>query len=633
MIVCRLTLSAPMSWCARAGRFRLVLGMLAACAFGLCLPAASALAAPPEAPLLRVRSLGPTSIYMRVALHPNAPGEVGTFELFYKQSATECQGANTVGPYYAGSAQGQEEGLDLEGFQEATQYTFCASLTTPGGTTLSAPLTLTMPSPEETPEALKAEPVGGRTATLHGVLNPLAARQSEPGSYQFIYRPSTSGECQGEGEIRTPSKAAAGAKEEAVSASLTELLPHTQYAFCVLAENDARQTSVSSPVTFTTLVAEPTVKEASVSDVAGTSATLEASVNPGGAATSYVFEYAPAGGSFVPVPGGEGEGSVGEGRTGVPVSAHVQGLLPVGAYAFRIVATNSAGTVTSEPVSFTTGVAGGGLMLPDERQWELVSPADKRGALIYGIGGSYGEGGVVQAAVGGDAVTFLASTPTEGEPPGYSLEEQVFSMRGPDGWVSRDISLPHERVVPASIGEGQEYRMFSEDLSLAVVQPQGAFEPLLSQEASEQTPYLRTNFLNGNVNEPCTQSCYRPLVTGKPGYANVAPGTAAFGEEGKCPPQVICGPGFSGATPDLSHIALRSAVPLLGESGGENEGYEWSEGKLSRGSHLPELRVSTSEDGSWSYFVSGSVLAPGAVSGDCSEAGTGLILRACVTCM
>jgi NHL repeat-containing protein len=355
-------------------------------------------------------------------------------------------------------------------------------------------------------------------------------------------------------------------------------------------------------------VAAPDAEEGlSVSDVTATSATLNAGVEPGGEATSCVFEYEPVGGVFAPVPGDAGGIVVGEegeeGDRSIPVSFHVQGLQPGTVYEFRVSVSNSVGSFVSESSSFATEVAGGGLVLPDGRQWELVSPADKHGALLEGMNH---EGGVFQAAVDGDAMTYLASAPTEGEPPGYTEKEQVLSTRGPDGWVSRDISLPHEHVTPAAVGEGQEYVAFSEDLSLAVVQPHAVFEPALSTEASEQTPYLRTNFLNGNVNEPCTQSCYRPLVTGKPGYANVTSG-AAFGGEKDC--TGICGPEFDGATPDLSHIALRSEAPLLAGSG-EREAYEWDEGRLSAGNHLPKLEGGVdstsrvSSDGRWSAFMS-----------------------------
>jgi hypothetical protein len=576
---------------------------------GVAVSVTPALAAAPEAPLFHVESIHPERIRLRVEMYPNAPGEAGSVEALYKQSASECEGGGTVGPYRTGGHQEEETSIVIEGLLEATQYTFCVAVTTPGGTTLSAPLTLTMPptpTSPETPEALPADPVGGRTATLHGVLNPLTARpDNELGSYHFVYRPSTSGECQGAGEIATPSTIEVGAKGEAVSASLTGLIPHTQYAFCVVAENNVGEAAVSTPpLSFTTLVAVPGVEAASVSDVAGSSATLLASVNPGGAVTSYVFEYAPAGGSFAPVPEADGKGSLPEGTAGVPVSVHVQGLQPATSYEFRVVATNSVGAATGEAVSFATQLAKGVFGLPDGRQWELVSQPDKHGANIEPID----EDSRIQAAVNGDAIAYTATAATESEPQGFSKEEQVLSSRGPDGWVSRDINPPREHVSPESVGLGEEYVAFSEDLSLAVVQPHGVFEPSLSAEASEQTAYLHTLFLHGDVNEPCVQSCYRPLVTDKQPYANdTAQPFQPFGEEGSC--TGVCGPRFTGATPDLSHIALKDPSgppPLAGGVPGEE--YEWSGGQLSLGNHLPGLRVSTSEDGSWNYYVSGTSL-------------------------
>ncbi len=616
MIARRFTLSSPVSSCARTGRFRLAPAMVVACVVGLCLSAAPALAAGPEAPLIKVRDLQREYIKLGIQLFPNAPGEAGTFKFLYKQSATECQGGGTVGPFYESGGQ-EETGELIQGLKEGTQYTVCASLTTPAGTTLSVPLTFTTAVRPETPKAVTAEPVGGRTATLHGVLNPLAERKFEPGSYRFVYRPLTNGECQGAGEVATPAVKAAGAREEAVSAQVSGLIPHTRYAFCLVAENETTNENVLGPETvagasasFTTLVAGPAVEEPSASDVAATSATLNANVNPGGLPTTYVFEYAPVGGSFLPVLGAEGEGSLPEGNTGVPVSAHVQGLQSNSVYEFRVIATNSVETVTGEVASFLTQIAGGAFALPDGRQWELVSPPDKHGAYIY----PFTEFGLAaQSSVDGDAMTFLTNTPTEGEPPGYTTDEQVLATRGPDGWVSRDISPPNERVAGAAVGHGSEYVAFSEDLSLAVVQPHGFFNPSLSPEASAQTAYLHTNFLDGNVNDPCVESCYRPLVTGKPGYANVPSGTV-FGEE--CTKgSNICGPQFTGATPDLSHIALASPEPLLARSNENEGGYEWVDGRLSPGNHLPGLRVSTSEDGSWKYFMSESALAAGAIAG------------------
>jgi NHL repeat-containing protein len=478
--------------------------------------------------------------------------------------------------------------------------------------------------PPEEPRSEQAVEVKAASAKLQGVLN-ANTTEGESDTYEFLYRQSAS-ECEGEGSKTTPVTPTQGRRGETVSAVVGELVPGAVYTFCLRVSNGAGETALGASVHFTTLPVAPGVEGLSVSDVAATSATLNASVKPGGGA-SYVFEYAPAGGSFAPVPGSEGQGSL-TGGAPVTVSAHLQGLLPASAYQFRVSASNSAGSFVSAPALFTTQATGGGFVLPDGRQWELVSPADKHGAEILPIGDSVH----VQAAVGGDAMTFEATVPTESDPPGYSSVEleQVLSVRGPDGWSSRDISPPTDEPVNLTLGGQEGYVAFSEDLSLAVLQQPGRLDPLLSPGASEQTPYLRTNFVNGNVNDPCTESCYRPLVSGCPAkgepcakaveeHANVLPGTM-IDEAQKCH---LCGPLFSGATLDLSHIAFKNENPLL-PGAGKDEEYEWVGGQLSRGSHLPERRVSRSVDGSWSYFVSAEALAAGAQPEQCGTNYTGV---------
>jgi DNA-binding beta-propeller fold protein YncE len=472
-----------------------------------------------------------------------------------------------------------------------------------------------------------AKEVKGHSATLAGTVNPDGEGAAK---CQFVWGTTkefgNTAPCEpAEVEGNTP---------VAVTAKLTELQPDTTYYYRLQATN-RNGTNVGTPSADRQFATsgpglQPGAEE-SVSDVAATSATLNALIDPDNgrsspvpeAPTSYYFQYstgstmgceaAPA--SCVSVPAAPGE-AISPSESYLAVSQHVQGLLAGTVYHYRVVAlSESAGeliTVDGPDQTFTTQLAGGAFALPDDRQWELVSPPDKHGALILGPT----ETGLgAEASVAGDAMTFLTSAPTESEPPGYTSDEQVLSTRGPSGWVSRDISLPHRSVTGIELGHGSEYVAFSEDLSLALVQPRGPFDPSLSPEASEQTPYLRMLFENGNVDEPCVESCFRPLVTGKPGYANVPAGTP-FGEEEACNDHsdAVCGPEFWDATPDLSRILLTSEkVPLV--AGGGSGEYEWTEGRLSAGDRLPELRVSTSEDGSWKYFMSESVLASGGVPG------------------
>ena len=92
-------------------------------------------------------------------------------------------------------------------------------------------------------------------------------------------------------------------------------------------------------------------------------------------------------------------------RTSIVESDHprehtleVAGLQPGTAYHYRLLAANGQGQTPGEERTFTTqGPAS--LALPDHRGYELVSPAEKRGANISPIQ----ETGIVQAAAGVDS--------------------------------------------------------------------------------------------------------------------------------------------------------------------------------------------------------------------------------------
>ncbi|MFZ1155138.1 MAG: hypothetical protein WAN93_09565, partial [Solirubrobacteraceae bacterium] len=156
---------------------------------------------------------------------------------------------------------------------------------------------------------------------------------------------------------------------------------------------------------------------------------------------------------------------------------------------------------------------------------------------------------------------------------------QVFSTRGAAGWSSVDVGTPNEVSSGAIGGFGQEYRFFSSDLSRGVVQRTGPFLPSLSAEASERTPYLRSLFADGDVEDACVSSCFAPLATGVPGFENVPPGTE-IGREG--------GPAFIAASSDLAHVVVESPVALTEEAPGGGPGlYEWSAGRFQLINVLP----------------------------------------------
>lgn len=444
--------------------------------------------------------------------------------------------------------------------------------------------------PPEAPTGLSASPVAATTATLNGVLNPNAA--GNPGIYEFRYAQSATS-CEN-GEV--VGGVTLGNTPEAVKSEITGLLPGVPYTFCLRAENEAGEEATgTAPVTFTTLAAAPTIeaKSQSVTEVTANSATLGAVVNPGGAETAYRFEYTSeeqfqregfTGAARIPIP----DGQLSPGNEGNPVTAHPQGLQPGIVYHFRVVAENTISKSEGKPVVGEVGEKGeeivhtfntqtnGAFALPDKRTWELVSPADKHGALIEDPESV----GAVQAATDGDSFTYLTSAPTESQPQGNSNHTQVLSTRTNSGWGSLDIATSRE--IANGFNQSaphEEYRFFSEDLSLSVVQPVGVALAPLSPEATERTPFLRTDYTGGNREAPCVSSCYLPLVTGAPGFADVPEGTKIAPTCTAMTAAEVCQPEVEGASSDGHHIVLRSTYEPLTTGAPNGSLYEWTEGQ------------------------------------------------------
>jgi len=387
----------------------------------------------------------------------------------------------------------------------------------------------------------------------------------------------------------------------AVHVTLSGLQPNTTYHYRLQAgnANGMNAGEESQDQAFTTS-GPAGIDEEPVWDVTASAATLNATITTHNAATNYYFQYGASTAYGTDAPSAPGQ-SLGSDEHTIEVSQHVQLPLVGTLYHFRVVTVTQIElapgvyetTETDGPdMTLTTqAIPDGGSVLADSRQWEQVSSVDKRGAQIYGIDQYANEGAVIQASASGNAISYVTDSPTEVSPAGYTNLLQVFSARGSDGWVSHDISPEHNGSTGVAIGNGQEYRIFSEDLSLGAINPFGKFIASLSPEASEPTAYLRTVYGPGGPVDSCSLSCYRPLVTGASGFANVPEGTV-FGEEveGRCRSAesgLLCGPHAVGGTPDLSRVLLKSPVALTSASASTGGLYEWSAGKLALVSVLP----------------------------------------------
>jgi len=368
-------------------------------------------------------------------------------------------------------------------------------------------------------------------------------------------------------------------------------------------ENGLPLVKIFAPPVFPAL--PPTVDSTSASDVSADSATLRAEINPNTLPSTYHFEYglgdcAVSACASAPA----GEVGIGAGHVSVGVSKAIAGLRAGTTYHYRVVAKNSEDITEGPDRTFTTQFSGLGFVLADRRAWEMVSPPNKSGGRLAG---SFK--GLVQAAADGDGLAYVSLGSIEPDPEGNRLIEPstVLARRGPEGWRSKDLMPPNGRVAPIVVSHQTEYKLFSPDLSRAMLERR-ADNPL-SPQASERTPYLREN------SEP---GAYTPLVTDR----DVPPGTKFGVDESNT--DLSAPVALAGATPDLSHVVLRSRVPLAADAPTQAL-YQWADGRLQTLSRLPvgegntvveaelgsgtgSLRHAISEDGSRVFWGAGQYL-------------------------
>ncbi len=144
----------------------------------------------------------------------------------------------------------------------------------------------------------------------------------------------------------------------------------------------------------------PTVGTVDASNLGGASATLNASINPNGVATtgSFIYGTDPALQTGTTTTAGQ---VIGSGNAAIPVTAAIAGLQPVTTYYFQAQATSSAGSNQGSILSFTT----------------LSTDATLSGlALSQGtMGSAFDPGTLAYAVLVANPVTSLTITPTSNE--------------------------------------------------------------------------------------------------------------------------------------------------------------------------------------------------------------------------
>jgi hypothetical protein len=409
---------------------------------------------------------------------------------------------------------------------------------------------LTITTPDVTTEP--ADPIGPHTATLRGTVDPLGV----PASYRFEYRrQASSGDW-----TQTPSEdAGSEAGIQQVSADIDQLPPNTAYEYRLIATNtDANQSTTSNTETFTTGKVAP-IAHLNSSAAGKTKLIISGYINPRNTPADYHFEYGTKDCATNPC-------------TSIPTTDHtttaindsyfvtqtITGLQPDTTYHYRLVATNPAGTDTTETRTAVTSTG-----LPDNRRYEMVSPPDKNGADVLTYASR------ARAAKDGNAVQF-ASLGAFSDTPGTSITTEYISQRGSNGWTTHGISPAHDPDGIKDLGFAPDIRYMgdlSDDLSQGVLVSQS---PLTSDP---NTALVRNFYLRSNLLEP-GQGNYT-LVTGA-----AAPVT---------PPVNNYQPIYAGASEDFSHVLFGSILNLTGETtGNQLKLYESIGGNVRLASILPD---------------------------------------------
>lgn len=209
------------------------------------------------------------------------------------------------------------------------------------------------------------------------------------------------------------------------------------------------------------------------------SATLRATINPGGEPTTYHFEY----GTTTDYEQSTAEGTLAASFQSAAVSTPISGLTRGTTYHYRVVAENPVGVEFGPDRTFTTeAVAGAGCPLPtDCRAYELVTPPDNLARIE--VFGSFG-------LKDGDAIFFSSYDSLPGAVPNGPLptKDSWIGRRGADGW-STEWTTDAALSEPGTLGSQTTFS--NEDGSVSIMHTETGIDPG-DTFAHSVDPYLRT---------------------------------------------------------------------------------------------------------------------------------------------
>jgi hypothetical protein len=418
--------------------------------------------------------------------------------------------------------------------------------------------------PDATTEAVSG--MTSTSATLHGSVNP----DGTATTYQFEYGTSTS-----YGSVAPASPAAVGSDSTVhqLSASLTGLARSSTYHYRIVASN-ANGSTYGADETFDTS-GPPTIYEASVPHVGQRSATFVVALDPHGLDTHDHFEYGPTSGYGSTTPAAD-LGAEGEYLVDQP---EVTGLELGTTYHYRVVVSNSEGTVDGPDQTFATSPAE---QIADVGVTEITGSSAKLSGEVndfevpatyhfeYGTTSTYGSSTpstALQAAEYQQPVSATLSGLAAGTTYHLRLvaESAAGTTYGPDvAFTTESATVPahvlpdgrgYEKVTPADNADGDVYQ----DVPLDLGSEGGYTElPFLVAPSGNAITYLADPSEKGGIGREGAGYGNQFLATrdasGGWKAVNIEPASTGFFDV----------PIFKGFSPDLSvgFVNSKGTTPL-----------------------------------------------------------------------
>jgi hypothetical protein len=292
-------------------------------------------------------SITGTTATLNGSANPN--GSATTVEFIYGTDANLTSNTSMTPAQSIGSGtSAMAVTAALTGLVPGTQYFDKVVAMSTAGTTSGSIVSFTTPEPPTAATTAAATNVTTTSATLNGSVNPAGSATT----VSFVY--GTDSTLTTGATTTAPQSIGSGTSAVDVTAALTGLQPGTTYYDKVIAAS-AGGTASGTIQSFTTSSPLSGATTAPATNLTGTSATLNGSVNPAGSATTVSFVYG-TDSTLTSNTSTTPPQSIGSRASTVAATAALTGLQPGTTYYDEVIATSAGGTASGMIQSFTTPI-------------------------------------------------------------------------------------------------------------------------------------------------------------------------------------------------------------------------------------------------------------------------------------